>query len=68
MNSHADAGREHAAAEPLAETVARMSLDAKIRADEAVWLTVIEARRKSPRPSLEETLAKIRHTIAEDGV
>jgi hypothetical protein len=82
MNSHADTRRnteearprEQAAAARPAEAEVRMALDAnkaldaKMRADEDVWLRVIEAQRKAPEPSLEETLAKIRQTIAEDGV
>ena len=60
--------REQAAAELPADAELRMALDAKMRADEDVWLRVIEAQRKAPEPTLEETLAAIRQTIAEDGV
>ena len=72
MNSHADALRNPAEARPreqaAAERLAQADLDAKKRADDAVWMRVFEAQRKSPEPSQEQTLARIRQTIAEDGV
>ena len=45
-----------------------IDLESKKRADEEVWLKVIEAQRRAPEPTLEETLAAIRAEIANDEV
>jgi hypothetical protein len=77
MNS--DAGRKPEEARPrepagppddaqVRKDLVDKNLADKIRADEEVWLRVIEAQRKAPEPTLEETLAAIRQTIAEDGI